>query len=74
MDARKCPLCGTGSLSAITDRDTVTHKGVSQLITFQLSQCDECKAEQANSEQMEFNKAAVVEFRGKVVAQKAEVK
>jgi HTH-type transcriptional regulator/antitoxin MqsA len=58
-----CPLCEEGTLTEQRDKNKVEYKGERIFLDALFSECNCCGAEQANSQQMKYNKRQMVAFK-----------
>ena len=62
----RCPICEEGYLDSRIDLDRVEYQGHHADLELHYSFCKTCGSEQANMDQLRFNKRSMVEFRKKV--------
>lgn len=53
---KKCNICENGNLKELIKNEKIDIDGTSFFFKIKYSLCDNCKSEQADSEQLKFNK------------------
>lgn len=62
-NTRICPICGEGVLHDHTDYENSEYNGVTKKTPLHYSVCSICGSEQANAEQVQTNKQALLDFK-----------